>query len=78
MKKLIISMSIGLTLTACHQTSDRSQATSTSTNTTTTMAKDDSLAAQAGEAGLRARKKAEALQAAENAKTKQTNEEGNQ
>lgn len=78
MTKLIISMLIGLTLTACHQTSDKSRATSTSTNTTTTMAKDDSLAAKAGEAGLRARKKAEALKAAEDAKTRRTNEEGNQ
>ena len=60
MRRLTAVLLISL-LAACHQSTEKKPA-------------DDSLAAKAGDAGLRARKKAEALKAAEDKKAKEANE----
>lgn len=72
---IIMTMALLFSLTGCRKQTAVGDQTTTAT---ATVPKDDSLAAKTGEAALRARKKAEALKAAEDEKTKQTNEVGNQ
>jgi hypothetical protein len=65
MKRLSATFLLGLvliaTLTACHK------------STTTVKTDDQTVAAKAGDAALRARKKAEAIKADEDKKAKETN-----